>query len=153
MGRIGPDYWHWTTVDTPGVPTGGKYGDVDAFVKLIEPHGFKLAWSQIWDCFCLYEEVGTGKILDHWHFIGRPTVPIALDKDWLDVFLELRETAPRGTSLIAEMAKVAAEQKYLDQCEEEAMYAELEKPVMRALDVQEQGPRPFFIMPGVPGGN
>ena len=145
--RIGPEHWRWVTVDTPGVPTGGIYGEVDEFVKLIEPHGLKLAWSQIWDCFCLYEEVGLDRILDHFHFIGRPNVPIALDEEWLDIFLCLRETAPTGTSLIAEMAKVAAEQKYLDKCEEQAMYEALEKPVMDEVEFPQRGRRPMIIVP------
>lgn len=146
--RIGPEIWHWVSTDTPGVPTGGMYGDVQAFEELIYPYGFMLAWSQLHECFCMYEERGDGRIVDHFHFLTTQLKPIPMTEDWLDVFLYLRETKP-NIPVVEALAKLDAEQAYLAQCEADAEMEALRQPVMDRLDFGQRGRRPMITVPGL----
>jgi len=144
--RIGPERWRWVTTDTPGVATGGVYGDVEAFEELIEPHGFKLAWSRVHECFCMYEVRADGRVVDHFHFLTTNLKPIPLSEEWLDVFLYLRERWA-GMPVVKALGMLDAEQKYEMQRHAEAEMESLQRPTFEYLDFLERGRRPMVIVP------
>lgn len=55
---IGDPKNEWVTVDSAGVPSGGIFGDIDHYRKLLEARGMKIAWSWIWKAFFIYHMRG-----------------------------------------------------------------------------------------------
>ncbi len=141
---IGPERWRWVSIDTPGVPTGGKYGNVEEFVKLIEPHGWKLAWSKVWNCFCLYEERPDGTIADLMHFVYPNGEPIPLSPDWIDVFKFLREEYA-GTDFMTALAQLDAEMQYEANREYERQMAETLPEAQRAWELDHGAARRIVV--------
>ncbi len=153
--RIGPDRWYWVSIDSVGVPTGGKYGQPRLLAEMIEPLGLKLAWSWLHKCFTLYEVRPDQRILDHFHFRrpdDRTTIPVT--PFWFEVFRFMRE---RWGS--AEMRKAipmqAAKEDYEARLEQEAEMEAMRGPVMDGveLDMGLRTPKAQIIVPGMAWSN
>lgn len=43
--RIGPEHWHCVSLDTAGVPHGGRYGRVEWVAQRMARHGLTLCWQ------------------------------------------------------------------------------------------------------------
>ena len=132
------------------MPTGGKYGQIAVVAEMIESLGLKLAWSHVWECFCLYATREDGRIRDHFHFrrpIGDTIIPVT--PIWFEVFRYLRERWPHDAVREA-MLKQHAKDKYEAQQEREQEAAALRAPVMDgvALDMGMRTPKAQIIVPG-----
>uniref|UniRef100_A0A6H1ZFU6 Uncharacterized protein n=1 Tax=viral metagenome TaxID=1070528 RepID=A0A6H1ZFU6_9ZZZZ len=87
----------WVGTDSAGVPHGGRYGDVAAFERGANAHGLKLAWSRIWDCFCIYTEPAPGRIVLQELAMTRGRFqPIALTESYLWLILYLWNRCAKG---------------------------------------------------------
>ena len=92
---IGPTYWQCFTCDTPGVPTGGIYGEVSWFEEHCEEYNLKLAWSWLHHCFMVFSRRGA-----KWHLQERyrrgfgkghdGLIPLTQNHFWLLIFLWMR---------------------------------------------------------------
>ncbi|MDD4888395.1 MAG: hypothetical protein PHU85_00565 [Phycisphaerae bacterium] len=147
--RIGPESWQWVTIDSPEVPMGGHYGDVATFAEAAERRGLKLAWSRLWQCFCLYQELPGGHIRDHHHFCTSRARPMPLDPEWLNLFDKLREMYV-GISLDEGLKRVEAEVLYEQEAErlrqEEAMQGDVMDSVTLGMGLRT--PRRAILVPG-----
>jgi len=152
--RIGPENWHWLTIDTAGVPSGGKYGDVRQFAELIAAEGWKLAWNQLWKHFVMYEELPDGSLVPHMHFVNWATgAVIPVREAHVGVFRHMREKhADKATvemAIKAELdgpARRAREMAEAERAEREARRPE----IIRATDLSLglSTPRMQIIVPG-----
>ena len=103
--------------ETPGVPTGGRYGNVRRFRQLVKRYGWKLAWSWLWDCFILYNERTSGQINDYMHFLhGITQKPIPLTDEWVQICNYLRDQSGGG-NLAERLNQIGAKRAYAEACE------------------------------------
>ena len=56
--RVGPKRWWMVSIDSSGVPTGGRYGNVRRFARRAGRHGLKVCWSVLHHCFGIYTQEG-----------------------------------------------------------------------------------------------
>ena len=148
--RIGPERWLWVSIDSVGVPTGGKYGQPRLLAEMIEPLGLELAWSWLYKCFTLYEVRSDQRIIDHFHFrrpIGLTTIPVT--PFWFEVFRFMRERWGKEEMRKA-MLMQGAKEDYEARREQEAEMEAMRIPVMDgvALDMGLRSPRAQIIVPG-----
>lgn len=59
MARVGPEQWHCVSIDSAGVPHGGRFGHVDDFARKASQHGLTLCWSRFHNRFGLVTRRGT----------------------------------------------------------------------------------------------
>lgn len=134
--RIGPEWWHWVSIDTPGVPTGGKYGDARRFEQKIAPHGLKLAWKQDYDCFVMYEVRPNEEYVPHVTFLDWETMePIPLRDEQIRVFLAMRETYPDQPTIEIAMKRHNAKLKFEREAEQQKLRDERRETLIRANDL------------------
>jgi len=58
MGRVGPDNWNCVSIDSAGVPRGGRYGRPAWFAQKLKRYGLSLCWSRSWNSFALVRKKG-----------------------------------------------------------------------------------------------
>ncbi len=118
--RIGPESWNWVSIDTAGVPSGGAYGDIQGIAPLLEEEGWKLAWSELWHHFTMYQEMANGHIIVHANFCnwsvtdpdtGEPAI-IPLRVEHVETFKMLREKHPDAPTIEHAMKQQVAKEKY-----------------------------------------
>ncbi len=147
--RIGPEQWHWVSIDTVGVPTGGKYGDVQRFAAKIAPHGLKLAWKQQWDCFVMYEVRGD-EYIPHVTFKDWSTMkPIPVRDEHIRTFLAMRKLYPTQPTIEFAMKQHDAKLKYEKQVEMRQAREDRREALMRATDLSMGfvTPRALIVVP------
>lgn len=138
--QIGADQRQWVTIDSPGVPTGGIYGHPAEVERLVEPLGYKLAWSWLAGAFVLYTERTDGEISVSWWFkkFGSDE-PLPVTRDYVVLLQHMKEVAA-GTDLMTYLRKLHAKQKYQHEInvekQNEAMREEVMGPVARSLGLR-----------------
>lgn len=95
--------------DTAGVPTGGKYGDVQTFIREAGRHGLKVAWSLPGECFGIYTQDGPGR----YTFQMRWRNPLTgeakpLTREFLWLLLHLWASHCKNSGTLLEKAYAAA---------------------------------------------
>lgn len=76
--QIGEKYWHLVSTDSPGVPHGGRWGNVRGFEQAARKHGLFIGWSLIRHCFVLFNRV-KGRWIDQFVFQkGSDPIPLSL---------------------------------------------------------------------------
>lgn len=138
--QIGSDQRQWVSIDSPGVPTGGIYGHPADVEKLVEPLGYKLAWSWFAGAFVLYTERNDGEISISWWFKRfHNEEPLPVTRDYVILLQHMKEIAA-GTNLMEYLHNLHAKQKYQQKLEiekqNEAMREEVMGPVARSLGLR-----------------
>lgn len=93
--RAGPEHWHLVTLDTAGVPHGGRYGDVAWFADAAAAEGLRLGWNRLWRCFGVYS------VRRRKHYFEllckKGNDPIPLSRHLLSMLVAVRRFASRQT--------------------------------------------------------
>lgn len=146
----------WVTIDTPGVPSGGRYGDPRGFAKRGARHGFYLAWDTTWDRFFMYTRSRDRKLIPQWPFSRNGGLdPQPIRDEHLTVFLTLRKRFPRTERIMQSLGQWKKQQ---DDEQREAVrqdYERISKDVMRKvhLKMRTKTPHTSVLMPGFSGSN
>lgn len=150
--RIGPEIWHWVSINTAGVPTGGvRYGNVRRFIQSIARYGWKLAWHDIWKCFILYTQEGRTITPQWWFFNHRTQVPVPVSDEWVRILRYLQVNRPDAPTMERAFQQVEAQTR----CEEaQERERELDDGMPEAVDesllnLGLRTPRLSLVMPGV----
>ena len=147
--RIGPENWHWVSIDSIGVPTGGRYGHPEQVAREIEPLGYHLAWSQLFHAFVLYS-VGTDhRIRCEWTFYNaKDLIPIPVLPEWITILQHMKEHAA-GENVTDFLLKLEADVKYQQACDEEAETQAMANDVMQATELDlGRTPTVTVMVPG-----
>jgi len=147
--RIGPEQWHWVSIDTAGVPTGGVYGDVRRVAEKIAKHGGKRAWAASWGHFVMYEVRADGVHVPHLHFTDWVGQPIPVRDDHIRVFLWLREQYASQPTIELAMKQHDAKLKYEKEIELQRQREERREALIHAtdLDLGLITPREMIVVP------
>lgn len=129
--RIGPEHWHWVTLDSLGVPSSGVYAGAKRFARLIAKHGWQLAWNDHWGFFVMYQVAGRA-IIPHFQFYNWSTdTPIGLHREWIGVFEYLKRSHGDGKSIAAAVADAERVRKQELARQEYEDFEAVEEDVMR----------------------
>ena len=115
--RIGPARWRMVDLNTAGVPSGGKYGNVRWFAKKAARHGLKVGWCQIPKCFGIYTEDGPGRFTFQLQWRNQATgeaKPLTSELLWLLIYIwdhHCRSTEKTIQQAYTDMARRAKEQE------------------------------------------
>jgi hypothetical protein len=75
--RVGPDHWNAVSIDSAGVPHGGRWGYVDWFAKRLKHYGLTLCWQRSWGCFAVVRNNG-----GRWTWLRHCSVGGAANRPW-----------------------------------------------------------------------
>lgn len=137
--RIGPRSWRWVSTKSAGVPHGGQYGDVAWFQQELGRRGLYLAWSRLWNRFCVYSRRGPSKVIPQLICMNWSTYrPIPLNRELLSMLVRMWEGHCRQSaeSIAAYFRRQEAEDKAREEAEAEALSDAMESDVMRAVDLR-----------------
>jgi len=149
--RIGPEKWRWVSIDTIGVPTGGRYGHPEQVAKEIEPLGYQLAWSQLFGAFVLYTVGADQRIRHEFTFYNaKDLIPIPVLPEWITILQAIKEDAV-GRNVTDFLLNLEADVKYQQACEDEADDEAMAHDVMQATEL-DMGRTPNLTVM-VPGRN
>lgn len=146
--QIGRENWCWVTIDSPGVPTGGIYGNPGKVAEKLTKTDYKLAWSMVWECFLLYYKAGEN-LKVAWRFKdwtdGRP---IPVTEDFLIILNYMKEQSA-GLDVSAFLKKLDAEECYEAMLQQEADFNAMEPEIMRStmLELGLEGSKEMVIVP------
>ena len=152
MGCIGHPDDGLITIDSPGIPMGGKYGDPIGFAKRAKKHGLLLAWSVLWDCFVCYTQTPDGMVRVQWLFNRNGGLDIQPIRDeHLDVFLFMREQQGTSKTLLKAYYDGQKERKDRLKAERKARLRAMRGEAMRYADLRMglRSPMASIIVPGV----
>jgi len=150
--RIGPEKWRWVSIDTLGVPSGGRYGHPAQVAREVEPLGYKLAWSQRFNAFVLYSVGADQRIRCEFTFYNaKDMIPIPVLPEWITILQHMKEHAV-GENVTDFLLKLEAEVKYQQVCEDEAEDEAMANDVMQATEL-DMGRTPTLtvVVPGRAG--
>ena len=129
--QIGKTHWRWRSWDSSGVPRGGRFGNVDWFVKEAAPHGFDVAWSDVQGCFFIYTVAGNGKVIPQFtcqRADGKGPVP--LNDQLLSILVFAKESYAGSDTLARKLERMHADEEYKDEFERRQLEEDMEKDVM-----------------------
>ncbi len=106
--------WGMVTVDSPGVPHGGPFGNVDDFCARAEQHGLKIGWSREGQHFVVYIENGPGRYVPQMQLYRPKTdepIPMTDKLLWLLLYCRERHFTMGGAGIVREVERLAKEAK------------------------------------------
>ncbi len=142
----------WVTLNSPGVPSGGRYGDPRGFAKRGARYGFKLAWDTLWERFFMYSVDRDGVIIPHWPFSkDGGLTPQPITDEHLAVFIDLQQRYPGIKKTKERLHQMETEEKAKAQRAAKEEYDAIEDEVMRKVDLKMRlkTPNTSIIVPGM----
>lgn len=148
--QVGRPWWRCVTIDSAGVPKGGRFGRVAWFAEQVKRYGLTLCWSRLHGCFGLMSRRAPGKWTWHMHFrqggVGSDITP--LTREVLGLILWMRRQTKGRT--VAETQGMLAQIEADEKARVQAEYDELgEHTTQEAVEETwlERGYRTPIVMP------
>jgi len=139
--RIGLPEWQCVSVDSAGVPSGGKWGRPDWFAKKLKAVGLTLVWSRLHKNFGIARRAAPGRYIWQMHCCkgGAGSTPIPLGRELLRWVLTMwNEAKRRDTGEInRKIAANKAKEKYDAMVAEATFHQDSRKEVENYVDFHQ----------------